>query len=42
MYRAGVLATGLKDPLRAKKWLSKLVELDPGYRDASERLDKLG
>ena len=42
LYRAGVLATGLKDVVRAKKWLSALVELDPDYRDAAARLDKLG
>ena len=42
LYRAGVLATGLKDPVRAKKWLTRLVQLDPDYRDASGRLDKLG
>ena len=42
LYRAGVLATGLKDVIRAKKWLTALTELDPNYRDAAERLDKLG
>ncbi len=42
LYRAGVLATGLKDVVRAKKWLTALIELDPNYRDAAERLDKLG
>ena len=42
LYRAGVLATGLKDPVRAKKWLGTLVKLDAKYRDAADRLDKLG
>ncbi len=41
LYRAGVLATGLKDPARAKKWLKILVQAAPDYRDAAQRLDKL-
>ncbi|MEM7312699.1 MAG: tetratricopeptide repeat protein [Planctomycetota bacterium] len=42
LYRAGVLAVGLKDTERAKRWLKKLVEIAPNYRDAASRLDKLG
>lgn len=41
LYRAGVLAAGLDDPDGAKKYLSMLAELDFGYRDVAQRLDKL-
>lgn len=41
LYRAGVLATGLKDPARAKKYLTELAGLDFGYKDVAARLDKL-
>jgi len=41
MYRAGVLAAGLNDVDTARKYLSTLAELDFGYRDVIERLDKL-
>jgi tetratricopeptide (TPR) repeat protein len=41
LYRAGVLATGLDDVDAARKYLSTLAELDFGYRDVAERLDKL-
>lgn len=41
LYRAGVLAAGLKQPEIAQKHLSELAEIDPDYRDTQERLDKL-
>ncbi len=41
LYRAGVLATGLKDHERAKSCLQKLLKIDANYRDAAARLDKL-
>lgn len=41
IYRAGVLAAGLNDVDTARKYLSTLAELDFGYRDVVERLDKL-
>jgi len=41
LYRAGVLAMGLKMLERAKSHLQKLATLDPNYRDLRERLDKL-
>ncbi len=41
LYRAGVLAVGLDDVDSARKYLSTLAELDFGYRDVAERLDKL-
>jgi len=41
LYRAGVLAAGLDDPDAARKYLSTLAELDFGYRDVAQRLDKL-
>lgn len=41
LYRAGVLAAGLKDLDAAQKHLSALAGLDYSYRDVAERLDKL-
>ena len=41
LYRAGVLATGLRDLDSAQKYLSTLAGLDFGYRDVAQRLDKL-
>lgn len=42
LYRAGVLATGLREIDRAESHLSTLAGMDYGYRDVSDRLDKLG
>ncbi len=41
-YRAGVLATGMKEFDRAERHLTELAGLDYGYRDVADRLDKLG
>ncbi|MBM4058108.1 MAG: hypothetical protein FJ275_07730 [Planctomycetes bacterium] len=41
LYRAGVLAAGLKDLDAAQKHLSAVAGLDYGYRDVAQRLDKL-
>jgi tetratricopeptide (TPR) repeat protein len=41
LYRAGVLATGLKDYQAAEKFLTQLVQIDSSYRDAAARLDKI-
>jgi len=41
LYRAGVLAAGLKDFDAAQKHLSAVAGLDFGYRDVAQRLDKL-
>lgn len=41
LYRGSVLATALKNTDQAKLWLEQLVELDPGFKDAAARLDKL-
>jgi len=41
LYRAGVLAAGLRDFDLAQKHLSTVAGLDFGYRDVSQRLDKL-
>lgn len=40
LYRAGVLAIGLKKAERAVQFLERLVKLDPKYKDAAARLDK--
>jgi len=41
LYRAGVLAAGLKDLDAAQKHLSAVAGLDYAYRDVAQRLDKL-
>lgn len=41
LYRAGVLATGLRELDRAERHLGDLAGLDYGYRDVSDRLDKI-
>jgi tetratricopeptide (TPR) repeat protein len=41
LYRAGLLSAGLKDSVAAVELLSRLVELDPNYKDAAARLDKI-
>jgi tetratricopeptide (TPR) repeat protein len=41
LYRAGVLAAGLKDVDGAVKHLSAVAGLDFSYRDVAQRLDKL-
>jgi tetratricopeptide (TPR) repeat protein len=41
LYRAGVLATGLRELDRAERHLSDLAGMDYGYRDVSDRLDKI-
>lgn len=41
LYRAGVLATGLRELDLAERRLTELAGLDYGYRDVADRLDKL-
>ncbi len=41
LYRGGVLASALKNLPTARSLLGQLVEMDPGFRDAGPRLDKL-
>lgn len=41
LYRAGVLAMGLRDLDAAEKYLTDLASADFSYRDVSARLDKL-
>lgn len=41
LYRAGVLATGLRELDRAERHLTELAGLDFGFRDVSDRLDKI-
>ncbi len=41
LYRAGVLATGLRDLEKAEKHLTELAGIDFGYRDVASRLDKV-
>ena len=41
LYRAGVLATSMTLTDTARGYLTELVKLAPGYRDAQTRLDKL-
>ncbi len=41
LYRAGVLATGLRELDRAERHLNELAGLDFSFRDVAQRLDKL-
>jgi tetratricopeptide (TPR) repeat protein len=41
LYRAGVLATGLRELDQAEAFFKELTEIDPEYRDVSARLDKV-
>jgi len=41
LYRAGVLAQGLKEYRSAVSYLKRLTAIDPNYKDAKLRLDKL-
>ncbi|WP_197525866.1 tetratricopeptide repeat protein [Pseudobythopirellula maris] len=41
LFRAGVLAMGLKDLETAEKWLTELAAIDFSYRNVGERLDKI-
>ena len=42
LYRAGVLAMGLKEVKEAEGYLTELAGLDFGYKDVAQRLEKLG
>lgn len=41
LYRGAVLAAALKQPDQARQWFSELIQLDPDFKDAAARLDKL-
>ena len=41
LYRAGVLATGLRELDVAERRLTELAGVDYGYRDVADRLDKI-
>jgi tetratricopeptide (TPR) repeat protein len=41
LYRAGVLATGMREFDRAERHLTELAGLDFSYRDVADRLDKV-
>lgn len=41
LYRTGVLAAALKNLELAEDSFQRLLEMDPGYRDAEARLDKV-
>ena len=41
LYRAGVLATGMKEYEQAETALAELSQLDPAYKDVRDRLDKV-
>lgn len=41
LYRAGVLATGMREYDRAERHLTELAGLDFSYRDVADRLDKI-
>ena len=41
LYRIGVLASAMNQPAEARAAFVRLTEIDPAYKDARERLDKL-
>ncbi len=41
LYRAGVLAAAMKEHAIAERCLEQLVAIDPNFKDAKSRLDKL-
>jgi tetratricopeptide (TPR) repeat protein len=41
LYRIGVLAAAMNEPADARGALTRLVAIEPAYKDARERLDKL-
>jgi tetratricopeptide (TPR) repeat protein len=41
LYRIGVLAAAMNEPAEAQAALTRLVSIEPDYKDARERLDKL-
>ena len=41
LYRAGVLASGMRLYEAARRYFTELLQLDPDFRDAEERLEQL-
>lgn len=41
LYRAGILATGMRQLDKAEAWLRELLALDSEYKDVPARLDKI-
>jgi tetratricopeptide (TPR) repeat protein len=41
LYRGAVLAAAMNQPNEARQCLTRLVAIEPGYKDARERLDNL-
>lgn len=41
LYRAGVLASGMRLFEPAKRYFSELLQIDPNFRDADQRLEQL-
>jgi hypothetical protein len=41
LYRIGVLAAAMGQPVEARAALTRLVALEPDYKDARQRLDNL-
>ena len=41
LFRVGVLAAAMNQPAEARQAFEQLLAIDPGYKDARERLDKL-
>ena len=42
LYRGAILSAALKQNDEARSWFQQLLDLDPTYKDAAARLDKLG
>jgi len=41
LYQGGILTGAMGNLELAKKWLTRLLQVSPGYQDASDRLDKI-
>ena len=41
LYQGGILTGAMGNVSLAKKWLTRLLQISPGYQDASDRLDKI-
>ena len=41
LYRAGILAAAMKDVVHAREFFTQVLAIDPNFRDAAARLDKL-
>ena len=41
LYQGGILTGAMGNVQLAKNWLTRLLQISPGYQDASDRLDRI-